>query len=492
MQSPFQRVDMAAPEVSAAGAPVPARKSLRAKGWLATLALLVYLLGAGLYIASERAKLFDSIQLLEQLSAHEKVLALTAAAVSGALVDVNESSNAALSEPGPVSDLRLYMEACAKLFAELDRHDPGYALLQRAIQRSYEQLLAAPVRASWIDLREALGRASDELEIRHRRLADRRDALTLGYQRQYDAVTVESLLLAMAGLATFGSLVAWFFARLTHDIRQLQDHALQIVRGTRGVALDVQREDELGALMHAVNRLSADLDGREKQIQLDAQIHSHHDKMLAVGALAAGVAHEVNNPLAVISGLVQELQATEGELPAARLAESAQQILLQVERAGRATRHLAEVAAPQPAELDWVDINRLLRQAAQLMGFDRRYRHFVFDLQLDPVLPAVRTSAGAIQQVLMQMLSLACNAVASRADTPPRVQLITLPERDGISVQMLFPLALDFTRSEAQRSLLLCRAIVEPLRGRLAFDQADGPRQRIKLLLPADPGGDEG
>ncbi len=48
------------------------------------------------------------------------------------------------------------------------------------------------------------------------------------------------------------------------------------------------------------------------------------------------------------------------------------------------------------------------------------------------------------------------------------------------------------SRGEVQRSLLLSRAIVEPLRGRLAFGQVDGPLQRIKLLLPADPGGDEG
>jgi two-component system, NtrC family, sensor kinase len=473
--------------VNPSEAPLPLRKSLRAKAWLVTFGLLAYLLGAGLYVATQRAKLLDSVAALQQLSVHEKTLALTEAAVNGALIDVSESSNAAQSDPGPVNDMRLYMESCAKLFADLERHDPTYALLQRGIQRGYEQLQATPVRASWIELREALKRAADDLEIRHQRLNDQREALTVGYQRQYDAVTVESLVLAIVGLVAFGSLAAWFFAGLAHDIRRAQDHALHIVQGRRGAPLQVQREDELGRLMHAVNHMSDELDEREQQIQLDIHQRSHQDKMLAVGALAAGVAHEVNNPLMVISGLAQELQGADG----ASVAQTAQQILAQVQRASQSARQLAQLAAPQPAELDWVDINELLRQAARLIAYDRRYRHLVFDLQLDPVLPAVRTSAGAIQQVLMQILSLACAAVAGTAGAAARLQIISLPDREGITVQVLLPPVLDFGRSDTQRHLLLCRAIVEPLRGRLALGQVPGPLQRIKLQLPADPGGDE-
>ncbi len=467
---------------------LPARKSLRAKGALVTLALLTYLSCAGLYVAFERAKIFDSIQALEQLLRHEKTLALAQASVGSALAEVNEINHALPDELAITSDFRQTVEAGTRLFAELERLDPGYARLQRAIQRSYDRVQVAPLRANWFELRQALSRANDELEIRQRGLADQREALTVSYQRQYDAVTVESLLLAILGLVSFGSLAAWFFAGLTHDIQRLQDHALQIVTGRRGVALEVHREDELGRLMHAVNRMAADLDEREKQIQLDAHNRSHHDKMLAVAALAAGVAHEVNNPLAVISGLVQELQAEQAHLSSARVAESARQILLQTQRASHAARHLAEVAAPRPAELDWVDVNGLLRQATQLMGYDRRYRRFAFDLQLDPALPAVRTSGDAIQQVLMQMLSLACNAVAEHSGTPAQVELITRPEGDGVLIQVLFPQALDLSRSAVQRSLLLCRAIVDPLRGRLAFGQADEPRQRIQLTLPADLG----
>lgn len=469
--------------------PLPALKSLRAKGWIATLALLAYLLASAVYIAGERSQVFESVQQLEALASHEKALAVAEAAVNGALVDVSEAGSAGHEPPAQPQDLRLYMENCTRLFQALEAFDPGYALIQRAIARSYAQLSDAPLRVHWIELREALSRAVAELEIRHRRLADQRDALNAGYQRQYDAVTVESLLLAMLGIVVFGSLAAWFFARLAGDVRRLEAHARQIVRGARGVSLQVRRDDELGRLMQAVDRMAADLDEREKQIELDGQRRSHQDKMLALGALAAGVAHEVNNPLAVIAGVAQQLQPGDGPPPTPeQLATSARTILAHTQRAAQVARHLADAAAPQTAELDWLDVNALVRHVVQLMGYDRRYRGFGFELQADAALPAVRSSAAAVQQVLMQLLSLACDAMVAGGEKASWLGIRCEPAggAGGACISLCLPPVLDFSRPEVQRSLLLCRAIVEPLGGRLAFGQAEGGRVRMTLSLPID------
>ncbi len=473
-------------------APLPLHRSLRARGWAATLALLAYVLCAGMYISSERLHINEVTIALDQLGRHERALELTEVAVSTALVDVSTAVRP-VDEQTPVpEELRMHIESCSRRFAELEVHDPGYVLLQRAILRSHGSLEAQPVRANWIELQDALQRAADDLDIRHQRLLDRRQFLDADYKRRYDAVTVESLLLAAVGLVSFGSLAAWFFAQLAHDIGRLEAHARRIVAGLRGVALEVQRDDELGRLMQAVNRMSADLDEREQRIRLDVQRRSHEDKMLTVGALASGVAHEVNNPLAVIGGVAQELQATGAALTPEQLEQATRLILGQVERAALVARRLADMAAPQPAEMDWLDLNALVGRMLQLTGYDRRYRRVKCDVTTDGNLPAVRSSANAIQQALMQVMALACDALVAMPGSDVILRVETMQVEGGVAVQFLFPPVIDFARPEVQRSLLLCRATIEPLRGQLAFGQVEGALQRIKLVLPADSGSEPG
>jgi signal transduction histidine kinase len=469
------------------GVGLPLRKSLRARGLLATFVLVVYFIAAGLYVASERMRINDSVQGLESLARHEKAVALAEAAIGAALVDVKEASNAERSEPDSPTELRMYMESCSTLFAALDEFDPGYARLQRAISRSYDQLRAQPVRSNWIELREALARAASELEIRRASLSDRRDALIGNYQRAYDAVTVQTVALGVFGLVVFGSLAAWFFTRLAHDIGRLEAHARSIVRGVRGVALEVKREDELGRLMHAVNRMAVDLDEREQRLALEDRQRSHQDKMLAVSALAAGMTHEVNNPLAIIAGSAQLLRDEAATAPANRVAEQAEQILVQAQRAAQAARQLADVAAPQPTDIAWFDLEALVRQVLRWTAYDKRWRGHAFEVASAHALPAVRSSADTVQQVLMQLLPLACDAAARGGETPPRVR-IELGERENatVEVRLLFPVTPDFSHEDVQRDLTIARAALAPLGARLAFGQDETGRSRITLVLPLD------
>ena len=437
--------------------------------------LFVYLMVAAAYVAVERDRIREAVQRLQQLSRHEKALVLAEAAVSAVRNDARTAAGAA---PSPA-----VLASVAEAIAALEEFDPAYVLVARGLARGQS---GPGESASTARLYDALARAADELEIRRRMLGETRDELSAAYQRHFDAVTAETLGFALFGLALFGAGMAWFLGTLTGDIRRLEAHARRIVHGARGENLQVRRDDELGRLMHAVNRLSADLDQREKQIELESQRRSHQDKMLAVGALAAGVAHEVNNPLAVIAGVAQDLGAAEGSVPAPRVAEAAQLIIEQARRASMASRHLAEAAAPQASDLDWVDVNTMVTRVLQLMHYDRRYRAIEFASELDGELPALRAPASALQQVLMQMATLGCDATCAAQGRTARVR--TCRGEGVVEVLLEFPARLDFTRPEVQRTLLLSRALVEPLGARLAFRQAHGPALHIKLAWPAETG----
>jgi signal transduction histidine kinase len=176
------------------------------------------------------------------------------------------------------------------------------------------------------------------------------------------------------------------------------------------------------------------------------------------------------------------MKAAEAPPTVAALAESAELILSQAARASLAARQLAEAAAPHPGPPDWIDLNAVVRRVVQLNGYDRRYRQLQFESRLDADLPALRVSADALQQVLMQLVSLGCEALAAegRAAT---VRVHTARDDAAVVIGLEVPVQVELQRVEVQRRLSLCRAVVEAMKAQLDLAQDDGPVWRVTLKL---------
>ncbi|TXC67089.1 hypothetical protein FSC37_19185 [Piscinibacter aquaticus] len=131
----------------------------------------------------------------------------------------------------------------------------------------------------------------------------------------------------------------------------------------------------------------------------------HREKMAALSTMAANVAHEVGNPLAVIQGVAAELP--EAERGAAR------QIRAQGERIARMMRQIADFAAARSEAPEWVDVNALVKAICDFLAFDRRFRGLPIEFQPGEGLPACELVPDHLNEVLMNLLQ-AC------ADEEPR------------------------------------------------------------------------
>jgi two-component system NtrC family sensor kinase len=138
------------------------------------------------------------------------------------------------------------------------------------------------------------------------------------------------------------------------------------------------------------------------------------EKLAAVGQLVSGVAHELNNPLTSIAGLSEFLleQKELGRKDRGHL----QVIQEQAQRAGRIVRNLLTFARKGPSEQAPVDLNDVIKRTLQLMSYDLKLKDIIVDRDLASVLPDVLGDRHGLQQVV---LNLVTNAAQALSDTPP-------------------------------------------------------------------------
>ena len=140
----------------------------------------------------------------------------------------------------------------------------------------------------------------------------------------------------------------------------------------------------------------------------------HTQKMESIGTLAAGVAHEVGNPLASISALVQVvLRSSDDEFVKEKLGL----VKSQVTRISKIIRDLVDFSRPSNYELQLTDINQIITEAVEIVKVGKKAKLIDFEINLEEKIPSLPLVADQVQQVFVNILLNAVDTICEPGNT---------------------------------------------------------------------------
>jgi len=174
----------------------------------------------------------------------------------------------------------------------------------------------------------------------------------------------------------------------------------------------------------------------KRQLALREMEHSH--KLSSIGRLAAGVAHEVNNPLAVINekaGLMKDVIEFTQDFPdREKFLNLVRAIIQSVERCRAITHRLLGFARRMDVEVQLLDVNDVLKETLGFLEKEALYRNIKLNLELADGLPKIASDRGQLQQIFLNILNNAL-AATDKGGTISLVSFERNSEMVGVTIQ---------------------------------------------------------
>jgi two-component system NtrC family sensor kinase len=263
-----------------------------------------------------------------------------------------------------------------------------------------------------------------------------------------NTLTIVGLSLGFVILAAI--LVSLLVQRTVYGpLADLKDGASRLAGGDLDQPIPVRSRDEFGQLAEAFNSMMQAL--RNSRVELEEwgftlerkvkeatrELHlaqaeaARGEKLASVGLLAAGIAHELNNPL---TGVLTFSTLVRKQFPdGSPQAEDLDLVIQETRRCAGIIRRLLDFAREKAPEKNYADLNQLIEKTVQLVSQSAQAADIEINMDLDPALPAVWMDDSLVEQVIMNMLVNARHSIQGGGRITIRTRLLEEHSRDAAS-----------------------------------------------------------
>ena len=323
-------------------------------------------------------------------------------------------------------------------------------------------------------------------------------------------------------------LVSLFVHRLIYvPLTDLESGARRMSAGDLDHGIPVRSMDEFGQLAEAFNAMTVALKNsqgelrewgrtleekvakRTSELRIAEAEATRSEKLASVGLLAAGIAHELNNPLTGVLTFAHLLRKKTPD--GSEDAEDLDLVIRETKRCAAIIRRLLDFAREKKPETKYADINQVIEETARIVERPASFQDIEIKLDLDRTLPQIWIDADLIKQVIMNMVVNAQHAIENSGNITVRTRRCPGPvaiEGSGRAVPMIEIAVIDngcgippqnmqrifdpfFTSKAVGKGtglgLSVSHGIVRSHGGTIEVESTVGEGSTFRILLPVDP-----
>ena len=371
-----------------------------------------------------------------------------------------------------------------------------------------------------------LRQAEEELRLIFRRAPVGMTTLAAAHEVDGHYLSVNEALCSMLGYSE-GELLSMSVRDITHpdDMDVTLQNFRELLSGSDAVRYQKRYFRKDGSIVHALVHHSLVSDALGRPIIIISQILDRSDVVEAelearqqrerlahvarlgtLGEMAAGIAHELNQPLTAIANYTQACQRLigAGAMDAAELGDVLGRVTAQARRAGDVIHRLRAFVRRHTTERRARDVNELIYEILPLVELDARAHEVDLQLELDESVPSVQADGVQLQQVLLNLTRNAVEAMSSSGGhgqgrrlvirtgvrNEDEIEVAVQDSGEGVPAALRAQLFEPFFTTKAEGmglGLSLSRSICESHGGTLRYDAAEHGGSIFRIWLPTAP-----